>query len=182
MRIYINQNDREKKEDEYERIDDLENEKIEDFEKMKDYLLGLFINLKNEEDINIIFSLIDYLQQKKEGKVKDTNYKKKELYKAILNKLLDKNNLFKKEEFFSSHKNLKILLLYKLNEKGILQNNDKNEYYNNLQELMKSIKVDLYGEIKKKTLDEILKIEEPIIKRRLSLPDIILGNIQNTMN
>jgi hypothetical protein len=41
---------------------------------------------------------------------------------------------------------------------------------------MKSIKVDLYGEIKKKTLDEILKIEEPIIKRRLSLPDIILGN------
>ena len=60
MRIYINQNDREKKEDEYERIDDLENEKIEDFEKMKDYLLGLFINLKNEEDINIIFSLIDY--------------------------------------------------------------------------------------------------------------------------
>jgi hypothetical protein len=47
---------------------------------------------------------------------------------------------------------------------------------------MKSIKVDLYGEIKKKTLDEILKIEEPIIKRRLSLPDIILGNIQNTMN
>ena len=60
LRIYINQNDREKKEDEYERIDDLENEKIEDFEKMKDYLLGLFINLKNEEDINIIFSLIDY--------------------------------------------------------------------------------------------------------------------------
>ena len=41
---------------------------------------------------------------------------------------------------------------------------------------MKSIKVDLYGEIKKKTLDEILKIEEPIIKRRLSLLDIILGN------
>jgi argininosuccinate lyase len=102
------------------------------------------------------------------------------LYKGILNeflnKLLDKKNLFKKEEFFSSHKNIKILLLYKLNEKGILQKNDKNEYYNNLQELMKSIKVDLDGEIKKKTLDEFLKIEEPIIKRRLSLPDIILGN------
>jgi len=47
---------------------------------MKDYLLGQFINLEKEEDINNIISLIDYLQQRKEGKVNDTNYKKKELY------------------------------------------------------------------------------------------------------
>jgi len=41
---------------------------------------------------------------------------------------------------------------------------------------MKSIKVDLDGEIKKKTLDEFLRIEESIIKQRLSLLYILLGN------
>ena len=41
---------------------------------------------------------------------------------------------------------------------------------------MKSIKIDLEGEINKKTFDEFLKIEESIIKQRLSLLGIILGN------
>ena len=41
---------------------------------------------------------------------------------------------------------------------------------------MKSIKEDLEGEIKKKTFDEFLKIEKPIIEKRLSLLGIILGS------
>ena len=180
MRMSINKKDVKEEENEFKEIDDIENEKVENFEKMKDYILNQFINLKNKKDIDNIISLIDCLQQGKEGKVKDTNDNNKEDNKEIinefLNKLLDEKNLFKKEEFFSSNNSLKILLLIKLNEKGILQKNDKNEYCNNLEELMKSIKVDLEGGINKKTFDEFLKIEESIIKQRLSLLGIILGS------
>ena len=185
MRISINKKDINKGENENQENDDIENEKVEDFDKMKDWILGKFTYLKNEKDIENIMSLIECLEGKKQkegkgGEIKETNEKKKEenqeIINEFLNKLLDEKNLFKKEEFFSSNKSLKILLLYKLNEEGILQKNDKNEYYNNLQDLMKSIKIDLEGEINKKTFDEFLKIEESIIKQRLSLLGIILGN------
>ena len=178
MRISINKKDVKKEDNGFREIDDIENEKVEDFGKMKDYILMQFTNLKNKKDIDNIISLIECLQ---EGKIKEIDDKKKEENKEIinefLNKLLDEENLFKKEEFFSNTESLKILLLFKLNEKGIIQKNDKNDkYYNNLEGLMKSIKEDLEGEIKKKTFDEFLKIKEPIIKKRLSLLGIILGS------
>jgi len=180
MRLSINKKDLNEGEKENKEIDDIENEKVEDFDKMKEYILKQFINFRNEKDIENIISLIDCLEGKKgkEGEFKETNDKKKdenrEIINEFLNKLLDEKNLFKKEEFFSSNKSLKILLLSRLNEKGIIQKNDKNEYYNNLQGLMKSIKEDLEGNINKKTFDEFLKIDESIIKQRLNLLSIIL--------
>ena len=184
MRISINKKDVKEEDNQFKEIDDIENEKVEDFGKMKDYILEQFTNLKNIKDIDNIISLIECLQEGKEGKegkIKEINEKKKEENREIinefLNKLLDEDNLFKKEEFFSNTKSLKILLLFKLNEKGMLQKNDKNDkYYNNLEVLMKSIKEDLEGEIKKKTFDEFLKINESTIKQRLSLLGIILGS------
>jgi len=142
---------------------------------MKEYIFEQFINLKEEKDIENIISLIEFLEGK-EGKDNEIKGKKKEENKDIINEVLNKllnENLLTKEEFFSNKKNLKILLLIKLNEKGIFhENDDKNEFYNKLEELIKSIKEDLDGEIKKKTFDEFLKLEEFIIKQRLSLISI----------
>jgi len=173
MRIYINQKNKEKEEN--EETDDIENEKVEDFYIMKDYILRNFINLKEEKNIENIMSLIDFFEGKEEN-ANEINDKKKKENKEItdefLNELLDKYNLFNKKEFFSSNKSLKILLLSKLNERGVLQKNN-NEYYDEIEKLMQSIKQDLDGEIKKKTLDEFLTIEDSIVKKRLSLLGII---------
>ena len=173
MRIYINQKNKEKEEN--EETDDIENEKVEDFYIMKDYILRNFINLKEEKNIENTMSLIDFFEGKEEN-ANEINDKKKKENKEItdefLNELLDKYNLFNKKEFFSSNKSLKILLLSKLNERGVLQKNN-NEYYDEIEKLMQSIKQDLDGEIKKKTLDEFLTIEDSIVKKRLSLLGII---------
>ena len=171
MRIYNNQKDKEKEENEYEEIIEIENGNVEDFDKMKDYIFEEFINLKEEKDIENIISLIECL----EGKDNEIKDKKKEENKEILNEFLNKlgkKNIFLKEEFFSSKKSLKILLLSKLKEKGVLHK-DNNGFFDNLKENMISIKKTLEGEITKKTLDEFLNIEESIIRQRLNLLSLI---------
>ena len=82
-------------------------------------------------------------------------------------------NLFTKEEFFSGHQNLKILLLCKLYEKGKIQKNEE-EYYENIEHLITDIRKEIDGEIKKKKLEEFLKNDESFIKQRLSLINLIL--------
>ena len=176
MRIYINLKEKEEK-DEYKEIDDIEIEKVEYLDEMKYYIFSEFFNLKEEKDIENILSLIDLLEGKGE-KVNEKNDKKKTENKDITNEFLNeliRKRLFRIEEFFSSNKSLKILLLSKLNERGILQINNI-EYYDELEYLMRSIKQDLDGEIKKKALDEFLTIEDSIIKKRLSLLGIIFEN------
>ena len=175
MRIYINQKQNEEDEYEYEETDDIENRKVKDFGKIKDYIFEQFINLKEEKDVENIMSLIECLEGK-DGKINEINDKNKgenkEITNEFLDKLLSEKNLAKKEEFFLDKNSLKILLLSKLNEKRILQKNN-NEYYNEIENLMRLIKQDLDGEIKKKTLDEFLTIEDSILKNRLSLLGII---------
>ena len=98
-----------------------------------------------------------------------------------------KNNLFTKDEFFSSSKNLKISLLYKLfkngkiqkytqeNEQKNTQENEKNDdYYGIIQNRLDEIRNELDGEIKKKQLEEFLNNDENFIKERLGLINLIL--------
>ena len=189
--------------------DDEKKEEEEDFEKMKKFIFEEFSNnLDKEKDIDNILSLIDCLlkkpkneedeekngkeNEKENRKIIDKNKKEnKEIVNEFLNKLMEKN-LFKKEEFFSAKINIKILLLIKLNEKKILQNNinsrernsfyqeeKKEEYYDNIKDLIKDIKKELDGEINKKKFDEFLNINESIIKQRLSLLNIIYENFNS---
>jgi hypothetical protein len=181
MRIYINK----------KKISEIENENInieekkkeeEALEKIKDYILTEFLILDKESDINNIMALIECLEEKenkKDDKAEKENKDNEENNKIIcefLNKLLDEKKLFKKEDFFSDKENLKILLLYKLNESKILQKYDGEEFYDNIKELMGNIKKDIDGEINKKNLDEFLNIQESIIRERLSLLNIIYDN------
>ena len=141
--------------------------------------------MNNESDIDNIIALLEFLEEKdnnKNNKEKDEKEENKIIISEFLNKLLTENNLFKKEEFFSEvskEENLKILLLLKLNEKGILQKHDTEEFYNNIKELMGNIKKDIDGEINKKNLDEFINIPESIIKRRLSLLNLIYDNFNS---
>ena len=50
----------------------------------------------------------------------------------------------------------------------------KGEYYLNIEDLLQSIRKDIDGDIKKKTLDEFLKNDKSFIIQRLSLINIIL--------
>jgi len=184
MRIYINKKKISKIEDEI--INDEEKKKEEeDLKKIKDYILTEFLNLNKESDINNIIALIECLDEKenkKDDKADEDNKDNEENNKIIsefLNKLLDEKKLFKKEDFFSNKENLKILLLSKLNEKAILQKYDAEEFYDNIKELMGNIKKDIDGEINKKNLDEFLNIQESIIRKRLSLLNIIYDNFNS---
>ena len=147
-----------------------------------------FLKLDKESDINYIIDLIQCLEEKdnkinnkekEDNKENEENRENKNIISEFLNKLLDEQNLFKKEDFFSGKENLKILLLSKLNEKGILQKHDNEDYYDNIKELMGNIKKDIDGEINKKNLDEFLNIRDSIIKKRLSLLNLIYDNFNS---
>ena len=112
------------------------NDKYKDFSEMKILIFEEFSNkLDNENDIEKIINLLDCLEGKEE------------MINEFLQKLISKN-LFTKEDFFSCNKNLKITLLYKLYEKGKIQNNEQ-EYYEKIIELLDIIYQDIGGDIKK---------------------------------
>ena len=96
----------------------------------------------------------------------------------MVNEFLDKlmkNNLFNKDEFFSSNQNLKIDLLIKLYKEGKINNENNNEdYYKDIMVLINDIRNDLDGKIKKKKLDAFLNNDKSFIKERLGLLKIIL--------
>ena len=94
-----------------------------------------------------------------------------EITNELLRELIS-NNLFKKDEFFSSNKNLKILLLCDLDNKGKIKKNEE-EYYEKIEHLVFEIKKDIEGKIRKSKLEEFLKNDEPLILQRLSLIKII---------
>ena len=94
------------------------------------------------------------------------------MFHKFLNKLI-KDNLFTKNEFFSNSQNVKISLLYELYKKGLIKNDDE-ENYENIEILLNNIRRDIIdGDIKIGKLDEFLKNDEYIIKQRLSLIKII---------
>ena len=82
--------------------------------------------------------------------------------------------MFTKENFFSRKKNIKLALFYKLYERGKIRKNNL-EYFDNILELLKSIKKDIDGDIKYKILERFLKNNEYIIKKRLSLMQLIIN-------
>ena len=131
-----------KDEENYEEIENEieDEEKDVDFSKMKEYVLNEFINeLENEDDVNNIINLIECLEGKTENKsnekkecenlwLKEEKLKNREkVIDEFLNKLFEKD-LFTVDDFFLDNKNNKILLLYKLNEKGRIKYNEE-EYY-----------------------------------------------------
>ena len=179
IKICINEEDRK---------DYLIEEEIEKKNKMKEFIFEQFSKkVEKDEDIENIIKFLDCLKGKlkkeKENNennennenFEDVNKIKKEREKIInefLQKLMEKN-LFSKEEFFSNKKNFKIRLLYELFKKEIIKESDE-EYYEKIQNLLKNIKKDLDGNIKKKKLEEFLKNDESFIKQRLSLIQLIL--------
>ena len=147
-----------------------------------------FVNkLDEDEDITNIINLIFCLEGKDtEGSVQNhslrmednkgkgkQNNENKRLNEFL--KLLITKNLFKKDEFFSSNKNLKVDLLCKLNEKGIIKKNNE-PYYDNILTLFKDIRDDLENKIQKEKIDDFLKNTDDIIKLRLNLIKIEINN------
>ena len=173
MKIIINKGEKNQKEiDEDEERDDYEDEKDIDFTEMKEFILDKFARkLDNMNDIDNIIKLIDVLEGKNENK---KEIKKETIKNEFLNKLI-RYNLFTKKEFFSNLKNLKIIILYNLYEKGKIQKTEE-EYYDKISGLIIDIKRDIEeGHIRKTNLEVFLKNDEFSIKRRLNLIKIILN-------
>ena len=175
--------EKKKKKEEEEEEEEKEKEKETDLTEMKKFIFEEFVNkVENEEDIDNILRLIDCLEsQSKPNKgdaIIEINEKKQEENERTLNeflKILMEKNTFKKEEFFSDKENIKILLLYKLNEKEKIKKSDE-DYYENIQNILKEIKEDFDGKIKKKKLEEFMKNNKNFIIQRISLIKIIYEN------
>ena len=193
MKICINIEEKENEtlDEEDKDIEQKENQELEkkdkdvDFKEMKEFIFDEFASkLENFNDINLIINLIDCLEgkveneqkekekEKIEQKDKEKEKRREEMINEFLKRLM-KNNLFTKEEFFSSNKNLKISLLYNLFEKGKIQKNDE-EYYEDITHLLDDIRKEIDGEIKKKKLEEFLNNDKSFIIERLSLINLIL--------
>ena len=158
--------------------EEVENNDIDIFFMMREYIFDKFINgLKNNNDINNIIKLIDCIQ----GKTNEENDKEKneseqneidiDLRNQILNefykKLMEKN-LFKKDELYENKPNIKIKLIYELNERGKI--NKKAEYYEGIKNLIDNICSDIIDyNITKNKLEEFLTNDKSIIIERLSL-------------
>ena len=140
---------------------------------MKEYIFSELINkIENMSDINNIITFLDKLEEiPKNEQKKYIKIKKEAIIKEFLNELIEKY-LFNKDEFFSNNMDIKILLLYKLYEKGKIKKNDEN-YYDNIINLLDEIWKEIDGNIQIKKLEEFLKNDESIIKQRLSLLKIL---------
>ena len=189
VKIYFDEGNKNNKNSEDEDLNktNKEEENIE-LKELIDYIFDDYVNnVVDETDINNILNLLDCFKEKnfqdKDGSNDNDNdlnqdeiqNKKNEvIINNFLEKLMEKN-LFKKEDFFSGKSNIKITLLYKLYEKGKIKENDS-KYYENIIALLKDIKNDLDGDIKKRKLDEFMKNDESFIIQRLSLIKLIFGD------
>ena len=128
---------------------------------MKELIYKKFLN--KLDNIDNIIKLIDNLDERD----------KKMFLKELMNKCL-----FTKEEYYSDKENTKILLLCELNKKGIIKITDEDNYFGDIEKVLGKIRKDLEGEIGIKKLDEFLKNDEKLVKERLSLIKIILGDYE----
>ena len=162
-----------KNNDELEEIE----ENYLDFNELKIFIFNEFIdNFNKKNDINNILTLLNCLDEKLKNEQKDGEKNINEFLQKLV-----KKQLFTKEEFFSTKKNIKLELIYRLYEKGKIRKNNI-EYFDNILELLKSIKKDIDGNIKYKTLERFLKNDESIIKKRLSLIQLITNEEFNPNN
>ena len=195
----------EKKDDEIDDDGDSDEEEIDfakdiDFKKMMKYIFEIIADeVKDDNDINNIIELIDCIKGTlniENDKLNNDNYdnfkkQKENLRDKVLNEFLDKlmdKNLFTKEEFFANKYNIKIALLYKLNERKIIKESEE-DYYKDIIKLIESIKEEIEGNIKKQKLEEFLKNED--IEKRLGLinlihenynPDEVINNLKEKIN
>jgi len=153
-----------------------EEERI-DYKEMKNFIFeNISKKLANENDIDNFINLLDFFEGKDKKKEDSIIFRNETDGEKKINefvKQLMEQNLFTKDEFFSSSQNLNILLIYKLFKKGKIQKKEE-EYYENLIQLLDEIKKDIEGNIKKSKLEEFLKNEPFLVKQRLSLIKIIL--------
>ena len=136
-------------------LKDKAEEKNENFENLRIYFYKKFMDEFN--DIEKISNMIDSFEENK----------KIEFLKELLQKIS-----FTKEEFFLSDKNIKILLLINLYEKGTINNNNI-KYFESTIELLENVYRDIEGNITKKTLDEFLLNENSVIIRKLEIIKLI---------
>ena len=173
--------------DEDDDQEDIKFSKDIDFEKMRKYIFGIIVNeVKDDNDINNIIKVIDCIKgelNKVKDKENNDNYdqfdtKQKEsvrdkILDEFFNELMDKN-LFTKEEFFTHKHNIKISLLYKLNEGKKIKESEK-DYYKEIIKVINNIYKEITdGNIKKKKLEEFLNNDD--IEKRLSLINLIYEN------
>ena len=178
IRIYINKQNKNNKEK-------------QNFEKIKDMIFEFVNKLDKKDDIDNIMSFIDCLEKVKneddiqndeEEEKEDKNVidkmkkENEEIIKEFLKKLM-KTNLFTKKEFFSVSNSLKILLLYRLEDKGILQKYENEEFYKNIANLMRDIKLEIEGEIRKENLETFLNFDKSTIIQRLGLLNLIFEKL-----
>ena len=149
-KINSKRNKDKKTEEEDKNIDEKTEEEDEyantDFNELKTFIFDEFSKkVDNKNDIENIIKLLDCLEGKDEaGKVDNQNNNEKEKDKdkekninEFLTKLMQ-NNLIKKDDFFTSKQDYRILLLCELYEKGKIKKNQE-QYYDNIMKKMKNI-------------------------------------------
>ena len=135
---------------------------------MEKFIIKKFTDeVENNNDIDSIINLLDYLEEQ----FKNKKEKNEKIMDEFLEELLEKNS-FAKREFFSRNKNIKISLFIKLYEKRKIQKNNIKHFKNTLK-LLKNIEKDIKRNITKKTLDEFMLNDESIIKGRFGLIKMI---------
>ena len=183
--LKIEEDIKKRNEKDEENKDNIE-KKDDTFKLLKDFIFDKFASqLNSMNDIDNIVKLLDCLEGVNEYAEKDKNNNKNEntlivqdnneneqIINEFLKKLFDKN-LFTKEEYFSGNQNFKISLLYRLSESGKIKKKEE-EYYYNIEDLIKSIKEDIEGNITKKALDEFLNNGESFIIERLKLIKLLI--------
>ena len=127
------------------------------FKQIKDFIFKKYLTNKNIENL---IAFIDNLSKK--DKIK--------FYEELLAYCL-----FTRKEFYSNYENSKIKILIKLYEKGKLNLSLEDINFWDLEELLKSIKNDIDGDIKKKTLEIFLENGKEFVVKRLGLIKIILN-------
>ena len=189
LNLAFNKRNKDNKIDEGEENKDNKIENVQeysniDFNDLKTFIFEEFsknVNETNNKDniynyIENLIKLIDCLEGKNEKRKVDNQNMNKEENEKIINEFLEKlmkNNLFEKDDFFSSKQDYRIILLCELYEKDKIKNNQQ-EYYDNIINLLTKVRNDIEGEIKKSKLEEFFKIEESLVIKRLKLIKLVL--------
>ena len=173
-------NNKEEKSNEDENSNEEENDK---FCELRKYIIDEFSkNMNNSSDINNIIKLINTFKgnnkiNDKENNQNDNPTEKEDKNTKIINEILNKlikDHSFNRDDFFSNNQNINIELLSALYKNNIIIKDENNNqiYYDEIQKLLKEIKKDIDGDIKKSKLEEFLKIDESLIIQRLSLMNL----------
>ena len=179
-------NSEEEKDNNEKHSDDDENSNEEEndkFDELRNYIIDEFSkNLNDSSDIKNIIKLIDIFKGNNTINDKENNqndypaekeFKNSKIINEILNKLM-KAHSFIRDDFFSNNQNINIELLYELYKNNIIIKDENNteEYYEEIQKLLKEIKKDIDGDIKKSKLEEFLKNDKSFIIQRLELRNL----------